>query len=225
MKGKATYLGWLKDVIAQENEKDQAAGDRTPQPPGAPQRIRKPRRALVKATPDTPYFGASPRSGITIRTPAPRADSHRRSDPQNGRAAAQPAPAPRRPQTLRRDFPSLRLSIKPEIIFSANGRPLGAPVQGITHQFDGAGMRLLITIPNPSWVQHLLSGRIQLAITLPLPDNTPAVTLQGRVAWIESLESKNTPSALGILFEAPTPDTQRRLFRFMLTSRATTSNP
>ena len=81
-KSKAQYLGWMKDVLGTGAQNDGATAEKTPPPPESPTRLRR-RRKPVQEAPETPYFGAPRKSGMTVRTPK-----------------LSPRPAPKTPATV-----------------------------------------------------------------------------------------------------------------------------
>ncbi|MEQ8764950.1 MAG: PilZ domain-containing protein [Planctomycetota bacterium] len=90
--------------------------------------------------------------------------------------------------------------------------------EGTTQDLSGGGLCLVgAPLPDDDWASALLTQRLEIALSIRLPDETLAYAV-GRVVW---LEADTASTQFGIAFTRITKATQHRLFDLALEGTGT----
>ena len=121
----------------------------------------------------------------------------------------------------RREFVRIRIAIPVRYAFldvSGNRLPPGVSEASCVNLSAG-GLLLQAKIPDFAWIAGLLTQKMAVAVSIPLPTEVEPVKGITRAAWIETVDADTHRCNLGLKFKEVAREDQDRIFRFVVKSQ------
>jgi c-di-GMP-binding flagellar brake protein YcgR len=123
------------------------------------------------------------------------------------------------PFAERRHFIRVRAALEVRYKFlshTADLGDIGAKIyRGNTANISAGGLLLEGEIPNPKWIQHLLSGIIVIGLNIIVPYKDMPLKVLSRVKWVEA-SKKPGIHALGLEFREITSEVRDAIVRYVI---------
>ena len=120
-----------------------------------------------------------------------------------------------------REFVRVRLAIAVRYAFldmAGNRLPPGVSEASCVN-ISAGGLLLQARMPELAWISDLLTQKMAVAVSIPLPTEVEPVKGIARASWIETVDPANHRCNLGLKFKEIAREDQDKIFRFVVKSQ------